>query len=172
MPARTVLFIGILAGLWVFLGSTLQWVSAFTGVFMGLLLFRFLRGGILKSTFSNPPFPFRNSPDLIIALVRYAWVVAVANVEVAILIVSFRKPLNPAILRLHSGEMGDLEQTILANSITLTPGTITMSFSPDRQYLYIHVLDVEDLEVAREQLRMHLEVHFGRGLKWWKSPSI
>lgn len=172
MPARIILFIGLLSAVWVFLGSTLHWATALAGVFLAVFLFICLKEGILKASFSNPPFPLRNTPNLIIALVRYAWVVAIANLEVASLIVRFRKPISPAILRLHSGEMGDLEQTILANSITLTPGTITMSFSSDRQYLYIHVLNVEDLEVAREQLRMHLEVHFGRGLKWWQSPSM
>ena len=165
------MFIGLLVALWVFLGSTLQWVAALTGLLMGVLLFLGLRRDILRPVFSNPGFHWRNSLDLIFALVRYAWVVVVANFEVALLILQFRRPIRPAILRLHTGEMGDLEQTILANSITLTPGTVTVSFSSDRQYLYIHVLDVHDLEVAREQLREHLEVHFGHGLKWWQSPS-
>ena len=104
------------------------------------------------------------------AIARYGWAVALANVRVARLIVEFRRPVRSAILKVHVGEMGDLEHTIVANSITLTPGTITVDFSVDRQYLYVHVLEADDVEVARRDLLSHLETHFGKGLKWWKSP--
>ena len=90
--------------------------------------------------------------------------------KVARLIVDFRRPVRSAILKVYVGEMGDLEHTIVANSITLTPGTITVDFSPDRQYMYVHVLDADDVEVARRELLSHLETHFGEGLHWWKSP--
>ena len=103
-------------------------------------------------------------------IVRYFWAVVVANVKVARLIINFKRPVRPAILKVYAGEMGELEQTIVANSITLTPGTITIDFSDDGQYLYVHVLEADDAEAARQALLDHLETHFGKGLKWWKSP--
>ena len=111
----------------------------------------------------TPYLPWQESP-------RYGWAVVRANVRVARLIVDFRRPVRSAILKVYAGgEMGDLEHTIVANSITLTPGTITVDFSPDRKYMYVHLLDADDVETARRELLSHLETHFGKGLKWWKS---
>ena len=103
-------------------------------------------------------------------MVRYSWAVAIANMRVARLIINFRRPVRTAILKVYAGEMGELEQTIVANSITLTPGTITVDFSDDRLYMYVHVLEADDVDAAKQALLSHLETHFGKGLKWWKSP--
>ena len=40
----------------------------------------------------------------------------------------------------------DLLITLLANMITLTPGTLSVEVAPDRKYLFIHFLDVDDVE--------------------------
>ncbi len=167
---RALIFIALVVALWVFLGSTLEWVAALAGLLMAVVLFLWFKGSILASVFVTEGTDWRRPGELAVAVARYLWVVALANLRVALLILRFRRRVQPAVLRLHTGEMGDLEQTILANSITLTPGTITIEFSPDRHYLYVHVLDVQDIEVAREQLQQHLEVHFGKGLRWWMSP--
>ena len=167
---RAIYFIALIVALWVFLGSILEWVSVLAGLLMAVVLLFWLKRSALAGVFITEGTSWRRPLEILLGALRYAWVVMLANWRVATLVLRFRRRLRPAILRIHTGEMGDVEQTILANSITLTPGTITVDFSPDRRYLYIHVLDVEDIEVAREQLREHLEVHFGQGLRWWKSP--
>jgi len=168
---RAVLLIALMVALWVFLGSTFEWVSALAGLLLAAGIFLALKGNLLSRVVVVEGTEWRRPLDIVVAVFRYSWVVVLANLSVALLTLRWGRKVSPAILRLHTGEMGDLEQTILANSITLTPGTITVEFSADRHYLYIHVLDVGDLEVAREQLREHLEVHFGEGLRWWKAPS-
>ena len=45
----------------------------------------------------------------------------------------------------------DVLITLLANMITLTPGTLSVEVSPDRQFLFIHFLDVADVE---EEIRI------------------
>ena len=168
---RALIFVALVVALWVFLGNALEWVAALAGLLLAVTLFLGLRRSLLARIFVTEGTSWRRPLEIAIAALRYAWFMIVANLEVASLILRFRRRVQPAILRIHVGEMGDLEQTILANSITLTPGTIVVEFSQDRQYLYIHVVDIHDIEVAREQLREHLEVHFGEGLRWWKSPS-
>ncbi len=171
MKIRVLLFSLLVILLWTSLRITFDWVSIFIG--MGLL-------GVILVWFREllaPIFVVKDKKSWVriigvpVAILRYIWVVLGSNLEVIWLIIRFRYRLQPAILRIHIGSLGDLEQTIVANSITLTPGTITMEFSEDRQYMYIHVLDVHDLEIAKEQLRKHIKVHFGEGLKWWTSPS-
>ena len=167
---RALFFILFAAAFWVFLGSTLQWVAALAGVLMGVALYMYLRRGLLSGMFLGGWGGWSNPLSAVAAITRYGWAVAIANIRVARLIIEFRRPVRSAILKVHVGEMGDLEQTIVANSITLTPSTITVDFSPDRQYMYVHVLDADNVEAAREELLNHLETHFGKGLNWWKSP--
>ena len=167
---RALIFIALVVALWVFLGSTLEWVAALAGLLIAVVLFLWFKQNLLSNVFITSGTGWRHPLEAIVAMALYARAVILANLRVASLILRFRRRVQPAILRIHTGEIGDLEQTILANSITIAPGTITIEFSPDRHYLYIHVLDVRDIGAAREQLLEHLEVHFGRGLRWWMSP--
>ena len=168
---RALIFIALIVALWVFLGSTLQWVAALAGTLIAVLLFLFLRKNLMANVFISGGRGWRHPLDATTGVARYAWAVMRSNFRVAFLILAFRRPLESAVLKLHIGEMGDLEQTILANSITLTPGTISVDFSEDCQFIYVHVLDVADIESARRELLDHLEIHFGKGLRWWISPS-
>lgn len=168
---RSVIFIALVAALWVFLGNTLEWVSALAGLLMGAVLLFWLRGTLLSQMCIAEDSSWRHPIEFVIAAVRYTFVVVLANARVAYLILRFGRRLRPAIIRIHARNIGDMEQTILANSITLTPGTISVDYSADREYLYVHVLDLENVEAAREQLHEHVKIHFGRGLRWWASPS-
>jgi len=47
--------------------------------------------------------------------------------------------------------------TMLAHSITLIPGTITVDVAPDRSYLLVHVLALEDPEATVEEIKRTLE---------------
>ena len=61
-----------------------------------------------------------------------------ANVQVAYLILHPRMPVAPSLLEFTTGIDHPLGQIVLANSITLTPGTVTVDFH-DGRYL-VHVL--------------------------------
>ncbi|MDR3475228.1 MAG: Na+/H+ antiporter subunit E [Devosia sp.] len=54
--------------------------------------------------------------------------------------------LKPAIVAFPLSVKSDAEITLLANLITLTPGTLTLDVSADRRWLYIHVLSLGDEE--------------------------
>jgi multicomponent Na+:H+ antiporter subunit E len=60
-----------------------------------------------------------------------------------------RRLLRPAIVAFPLTATTDGEITILANLITLTPGTLTLDVSADRRFLYVHVLDLNDRETLR-----------------------
>jgi multicomponent Na+:H+ antiporter subunit E len=75
-------------------------------------------------------------------LVPYgAWLlkeIAVANVQVARIILDPRLPIDPVVFRLPTPLASDLALTTLGNSITLTPGTITID--TDGSTLVVHAL--------------------------------
>ena len=166
---RALIFILLAAAFWTFLGSTLQWVAALAGVFLAGLLLHYLSKNLSTGIFEKGRGGWRDPFTAAAGVARYSWAVVISNLKVARFIIDFRRPVRPAILKVHIGEMGEMEQTIVANSITLTPGTITVDFSEDGQHIYVHVLEAEDADAARRALLDHLETHFGRGLNWWKS---
>jgi len=51
----------------------------------------------------------------------------------------------------------DLEITVFANMITLTPGTLSLDLSEDRCLLYIHVMFLDDIDQTRRQIKDGLE---------------
>lgn len=64
-----------------------------------------------------------------------------ANIDVARRVINPKLPINPGIVKVKTGLKSDYAKLFLANSITLTPGTLTMDVIEDN--LYIHWIDVE-----------------------------
>ena len=65
--------------------------------------------------------------------------------------------IHPAIIALPLTAETDAEIALLANLISLTPGTLSLDVSSDHQVLYIHVIDVTDADKLREELQKGLE---------------
>lgn len=61
-----------------------------------------------------------------------------ANVNVALIVLSRKMPISPGIVILKTKLEKDLSKTFYANSITLTPGTVTINLEGDR--LVVHCL--------------------------------
>jgi multicomponent Na+:H+ antiporter subunit E len=72
----------------------------------------------------------------------------VANVAVAKIILDPRLPISPRIVTFRGSQQTDLGRAIYANSITLTPGTITTGV--EGQDFEIHALTAADLETNEE----------------------
>lgn len=51
----------------------------------------------------------------------------------------------------------DFEITLLANLITLTPGTLSVDVSEDKKILYVHAIDIDDIEAMREDIETGFE---------------
>lgn len=47
----------------------------------------------------------------------------------------------------------DAEITLLANLITLTPGTLSLDVSSDKSVIYVHAMDVTDVEALRTDIK-------------------
>jgi multicomponent Na+:H+ antiporter subunit E len=68
-----------------------------------------------------------------------------------------RSHLAPAIIAFPLTATGDAEITLLANLITLTPGTLSLDVSADRKRLYIHVLALKDKDALIRSIADGLE---------------
>jgi multicomponent Na+:H+ antiporter subunit E len=65
--------------------------------------------------------------------------------------------LRPGVIGVPLDAKTDLEITLLSILVTLTPGTLSIDVSADKRVLYIHFLDIEDVEEARRNIKNGLE---------------
>ncbi len=85
-----------------------------------------------------------------------------ANLRMAALSFRPKSSLRPAIVAVPLDVTSDLEITLLANLITLTPGTLTLDVSDDRQMLYVHVADIKS---SPDAVRQDIKSGFERRIK-------
>jgi multicomponent Na+:H+ antiporter subunit E len=76
-----------------------------------------------------------------------------ANVRVAYYTVSRLKNLRPAILAVPLEQLTDTEITLLANLITLTPGTLTIDVSEDKRQMFVHFMHVDNPTEAVQEIK-------------------
>jgi multicomponent Na+:H+ antiporter subunit E len=70
-----------------------------------------------------------------------------ANIDVALRVVNPNLPIKPGIIKVSTTLTGEMAKTFLANSITLTPGTLTVDI--DDQDLYIHWINIDTDDVKQ-----------------------
>lgn len=97
----------------------------------------------------------------LLPLLRYLVVlvmdIIIANIQVAKLILGPTKRLQPAFIHYPLELESDLVITLLASTISLTPGTVTADVDRHRRVLLIHALDVDDESVLVQQIRERYE---------------
>ena len=72
-----------------------------------------------------------------------------ANLDVARRVLSPKIPLKPGIVKIKTHLKGDFGKLTLANSITLTPGTLSLDIVDD--YLYVHTVEVKGTNEVENQ---------------------
>ena len=64
---------------------------------------------------------------------------------------------RPGIIGLALDARTDLEIMLVANLISLTPGTLSIDLSEDRRTLYVHVMFLDSIEDTRREIKQGLE---------------
>ena len=93
-------------------------------------------------------FVFVYLPVFIVEMVK-------ANLDVAARVLNPKLPLNPGFVKVKTNLEGNASKLFLANSITLTPGTLTMEVEGDS--LYIHWIDVKSPEEKEKYISGRFE---------------
>ncbi len=109
-------------------------------VLLGTILF----GGY----FTSKPVKFLQLHRLfwvIIYIPVFIWYMFKANIDVAYRVLHPERPIKPGIVKIKTTLTTDIAKVFLANSITLTPGTMTCDIDGD--FLYIHWIWVQSTEI-------------------------
>jgi multicomponent K+:H+ antiporter subunit E len=85
------------------------------------------------------------------------WDIVVANLQVAVLILGSRQKLQPAFIKIPLDLKQDFTITLLANTISLTPGTVTIDLQMEQGYILVHALNVGDIDQAVADIKRRYE---------------
>lgn len=100
---------------------------------------------------------FSKIRQIITLLAQFIFEMLVSAFRVALLVFKPDMKLKPGIFVYDLKVQSDAEITLLANMITLTPGTLTVDVSEDKSKLYIHALDCSNPQEASEAIRNGFE---------------
>lgn len=128
----------VLAIVWLLLNNTLAVGHVVLGLLLGWLIPMF------ASSFWSEHVRIRHPIVLLGFLVRVVLDILLANMTVARLVLGSPRRLCPAFLRVPLDLKHGLAISLLANTICLTPGTLSARLSPDRKFLLVHALNASD----------------------------
>ncbi len=144
MKARAILFVLALV-IWALLNWVPDWQHMVVGVFVSAFV-AYITGDM-----------FVQRPHLFAHVQRYMWFfyyipvflweMIKANIDVAYRVSHPNLPIRPGIVTVRTSLKSDTGLTFLANSITLTPGTLSVDVDRENGLLYIHWIDVKDKDI-------------------------
>lgn len=141
--SRIILFLFFIF-VWIGLIWPIEFFELIVGVLVSglvfLVSFRLVR---VKSLFNF----FKKIGWFILYIPIFLWECFKANIDVAVRVIHPARPLRPGIVKVKTNLSSDVALSFLANSITLTPGTLSVDIDKEKGFLYVHWIDVKDEQV-------------------------
>ena len=148
---------------WVLLNGSFVPEVLSVGAVVALTIMLFSRNGMTFLT------GFRYTPNAIRATLLYLLFffkeLMKANLRLAKIVLSPSLPINPGFVKVRTKLESPMGRLLLANSITLTPGTLTVEM--EGEWLYVHwvTMDASDIDGATNKIvagfERYLEIMYG-----------
>jgi multicomponent Na+:H+ antiporter subunit E len=132
---------------WIALTSIRDWQEVLAGLAVSVLV-TLIAGHFLVTTEKQKHF-LRRYASAALYFFTFLWEMVKANLHVAYLVLHPNLPIRPGIVKIKTRLTKDAALTVLTNSITLTPGTLTVDINPDRREIYVHWIDVRATDVKQ-----------------------
>jgi len=151
--------------LWLSLSSKLESAELVAGGVVCVIVTFFA-----SKTYSKlglPSFRIKNVIFFLIYIITLFWEIIKANFDVAYRVIHPKMPIKPGIIVIKTRLKSDIAKMLLANSITLTPGTFTVDIIGDE--LLIHWINVKTEDVGEatnmigHRFEKYLQVIFEQG---------
>ena len=141
----------LLAFAWAGLVGSVSQGSLLSGYILGYaILWVFFRKKDEKHYIGKTPRLFR-------FLLFYIKEIFIANLKVAYDILTPTHYMRPGVIAVELDAHTDIEITLLANLITMTPGTLSIDVSTDRKVLYVHAMYIKDVDTVKREVKEMLE---------------
>lgn len=157
-----VLFVTLML-FWLMLSGKLDTDVLIVGAVASLIIALLYRDGL--SFFTE----FRFTPQAMVAGFRYYGYflreLFKSNLKMAAIVLSPSLPITPGIVKVRTRLKSRMGRLMLANSITLTPGTLTVEMAGEWLYIHCVTVGVTDIEAATAEIvsgfESYLEVMYG-----------
>lgn len=147
MKSRTILFF-LCYLVWCLLNWVPDWQHLLVGAFVsGLVVFIF--GDLFFTNSRSLGNPVRFLYFIFVFVPVFLWECLKANVDVAFRVIHPALPINPGIVKVKTALKSETGLAFLANSVTLTPGTLTVDIDAERGFLYVHWINVKATDVEK-----------------------
>ncbi|WP_413376681.1 Na+/H+ antiporter subunit E [Alkalihalobacillus sp. 1P02AB] len=130
----------LIAFAWVNFQHSYTGVDFLVGYVIGIFILFFLR------RFMKFDFYMRRVWAIIKLAVLFIVELIKANIDVVRVVLKPKLDNQPGIVAVPTKLTNDWEVSLLAALISLTPGTLSMDFSKDGKYIYVHALDIPNKE--------------------------
>jgi multicomponent Na+:H+ antiporter subunit E len=160
----------ILFGFWLLLSGNFQLQFLIFGAFCSAIVVMLTRDLFFPrnlTRFSPPP---HNATWLFATGLRFLWYlpwlllqIVLANLNVAYLVLHPRMPIDPRLIRFKTDLKTEPSQVLLAQSITLTPGTITIDIDEQGQFLVHALSSTASAGLSDASLQNKVAAVFGQG---------
>ena len=140
-----------IALVWMFISTSFTASTFIIGFLIGLLLIIMTR-----RFFPNRLYIWRLWATFKLVLL-FIKELTLSNISVLQVVLRPKLNLQPMIFALPTDLEHDWEITLLSSLITLTPGTIVLNVSDDQRTLYIHAIDVDDVDDAIDSIKNSFE---------------
>lgn len=138
----------LLALMWVILTGDFNSMNLLLGFFIGYLVL-----GVMQRQVPVLRGYTRRLPKLFGFSIYFIKELVQANLIVAIDIITPSWKMRPGVIALPLDAKTEVEITLIANFIALTPGTLTLDVSDDKRVMYIHAMFLDDEEELRRNLK-------------------
>lgn len=129
-----------------------EWVSLVIGAVVSIFV-AFLTWDMFNPRFSTVGIFSRAIWFIYYGLIFF-WECFKANLDVAYRVSHPEVPIHPGIVRVKTRLKSDLGITFLANSITLTPGTLSVDVDKEKGLIYVHWIEVKEKDTEKATRRI------------------
>jgi len=87
----------------------------------------------------------------------FIWQLLVSNLRVLWDVITPRQISKPGVIAVPLDAKTDFEIMMVANLVSLTPGSLSLDVSDDRKTLFVHMMFLDDVEAARREIKQGIE---------------
>jgi len=111
---------------------------------------------LTKPLYGNTRY-FQRLPKVLILIGYFIKELVISNLRVMWDVITPKHISRPGIIGVPLSAQTDLEIMLVANLISLTPGTLSIDMSEDKKILYVHVMFLDNVEQTRRSIKEGLE---------------
>lgn len=137
--------------MWMFLSESYTFKTFLFGYVLGALLLLLLNRFFPSKYYLKPTYKF------IVLFIIFMRELILSNIDVVKLVYKRNPEIEPGIFKMPIEVKQNWEITLLANLITLTPGTLTVAISDDHSTLFIHAMHIDTIDESIESIKNTFE---------------